>query len=132
MPAGRPTDYTRDTIFAAWQYAMGGWRDAGDKVPSVAGLACEIGVHRDTCYAWGRDPEKAEFSDILKKIAETQERELLNNGLGGVFNAPITKMMLSKHGYADAVDNKSTDGSMSPPSRIIIEAATTADDDAKD
>ena len=126
MPAGRPSDYTADTIFAAWEYATSGWRDAGDKVPSVAGLACEIGVHRDTCYAWAKDPEKAEFSDILKMIAQTQERVLINRGLAGEFNAPITKMMMSKHGYADAVDNTSSDGSMGP-TRIEIVAATADD-----
>lgn len=101
MPGGRPTDYTPELVAKAWEYANGGWREVGDKVPSVAGLACEIGVRRETCHAWAKDPEK-EFSNILSVIAERQERELVNNGLEGVFNAPITKMMLSKHGYSDA------------------------------
>jgi len=126
VPAGRPSNYTQDTIMAAWQYALGGWSEAGDRVPSVAGLACEIGVHRETCYAWGRDPKKSEFSDILKKIAETQERVLLNNGLGGVFNAPITKMMLSKHGYADSIDNKSSDGTMTPKPALDVSKLSDA------
>lgn len=101
MAAGRPTDYTPKIVKAAWDYAKGGWIAAGDKVPSVAGLACEIGIHRETCHDWARDKDK-EFSDILKAIAQKQERELLNNGLDGTFNPPITKMMLSKHGYSDA------------------------------
>jgi hypothetical protein len=101
MAAGRPTDYTPKIIKAAWDYAKGGWITAGDKVPSVAGLACEIGIHRETCHDWARDKDK-EFSDILKAIAQKQERELLNNGLSGDFNYSITKMMLSKHGYSDA------------------------------
>ena len=101
MPAGRPTEYTPELVEKAWKYADGGWKRAGDKVPSVAGLACVLGVRRETCHAWGKDDDK-EFSNILGVIAEKQERELLNKGLSGDFNSPITKMMLSKHGYADA------------------------------
>jgi len=101
MPSGRLTDYSPEIVEKAWEYVNGGWIKAGDKVPSVAGLACEIGMHRETCYDWARDKDKV-FSDILKAIAQKQERELLNNGLDGTFNPPITKMMLSKHGYSDA------------------------------
>ena len=101
MAGGRPTDYTPEIIEAAWAYANGGWIAAGDRVPSVAGLACEINVSRETCHAWSRD-EGNQFSDILKLISRKQERELLNNGLSGDFNYSITKMMLSKHGYSDA------------------------------
>jgi|DEB0MinimDraft_10_1074344.scaffolds.fasta_scaffold61332_2 hypothetical protein len=121
MPAGRPSDYTPKIVKAAWKYVNGGWIEAGDKVPSVAGLACEIGIHRETCYDWARDEEK-EFSDILNAIAKKQERELVNNGLDGTFNPPITKMMLSKHGYSDRVENDhtSSDGSMSPPKTVVL------------
>lgn len=112
---GRPSQYTPKIVKAAWEYANGGWIAAGDKVPSVAGLACVIGIRRETCHAWASDPEN-EFSNILKVIAEKQERELVNNGLTGDFVAPITKMMLTKHGYSDRVeqDHTSSDGSMSP------------------
>jgi len=114
MPAGRPSDYTPEIVEAAWAYANGGWQEAGDPVPSVAGLACEIGVHRETCYAWAKHEDK-EFSDILGKIAEEQERNLVKGGLGGDFNGSITKMMMTKHGYSDRIhqDNTSSDGSMS-------------------
>lgn len=91
-------------------------------MPSVAGLACEIGISRETCHAWARD-EDNQFSDILKAIAKKQERELLNNGLGGIFNPPITKMMLSKHGYSDRIeqDHTSSDGSMKTNITIMHE-----------
>lgn len=115
MTAGRPTLYTPKLVKAAWDYVNGGWITAGDKVPTVAGLACEIGVHRDTCHEWAKDDSK-KFSDILQEIAQKQERELVNNGLTGDFVAPITKMMLTKHGYSDRVEQHLTspDGSMSP------------------
>jgi hypothetical protein len=123
MVSGRLTDYSNEIVEKAWEYVNGGWITAGDKVPSIAGLACEIGIHRETCYEWAKDKNKV-FSDILKAIAQKQERELLNNGLDGTFNPPITKMMLSKHGYSDRVeqDITSSDGSMAP-TRIVIEAA---------
>ena len=127
----RPTDYTPELVAKAWEYANGGWAEAGDLVPSVAGLACEIGVRRETCHAWAKDEAK-EFSNILSRIAETQERQLLRGGLSSTFNAPITKMMLSKHGYSDRIeqDVTSSDGSLAP-TRIVIEAAK-ADDDGED
>ena len=105
MSGGRPTDYTPELVAKAWEYANGGWEFVGDLVPSVAGLACEIGVRRETCYAWAKDENK-EFSNILAKIAEQQERKLLNGGLAGDFNAPITKMMLTKHGYSDKIEQE--------------------------
>lgn len=123
MAGGRPTLYTPEIVAAAWAYVNGGWIDAGDKVPSIAGLACEIGITRETCRDWSKDEDK-EFSAILNAIAQKQERELVNNGLAGEFNPPITKMMLSKHGYSDRIeqDNTSSDGSMTPTvvERIIV------------
>lgn len=124
MPAGRPSQYTPEIIKAAWEYVNDGWIAAGDKVPSVAGLACEIGIRRETCHVWAGDPEN-EFSNILKAIAEKQERELVNNGLTGDFVAPITKMMLTKHGYSDRVEQAHTspDGSMSPQRPVDLSNA---------
>ena len=124
MSGGRPTDYTPELVAKAWEYANGGWELAGDPVPTVAGLACEIGLSRDTCYEWAKHENK-EFSDILTSIAQNQERQLVKGGLRGDFNAPISKMMLTKHGYSDAVDNRHTspDGSMTPQviTRTIID-----------
>ena len=120
MPAGRPTLYTKKLVDAAWKYANGGWQEAGDPVPSVAGLACEIGVRRETCHAWAKDEDK-EFSNILGEIAAIQERYLVKGGLGGDFNPSITKMMMTKHGYSDRVEQDLTtsDGSMRPTTVII-------------
>jgi hypothetical protein len=103
--AGRPSDYTPEIVEKAWAYVNGGWEEVGDPVPSVAGLACEIGIRRETCHAWAKDETK-EFSNILSAIAEKQERQLLRGGLSNVFNASITKMMMTKHGYSDATKNE--------------------------
>lgn len=129
MPAGRPTVYGDNILKLARGY-LTTFKDMGDVVPSVAGLACVLGVTRETCHAWARDPSKEEFSHILWELAQRQERELLNNGLAGNFNAPITKMMLTKHGYSDRVeqDLTSSDGSMKP-TQIIIRAADANSND---
>jgi hypothetical protein len=103
--AGRPSDYTPEIIEKAWAYVNGGWEEVGDPVPSVAGLACEIGIRRETCHAWAKDETK-EFSNILSAIAEKQERQLLRGGLSNAFNASITKMMMTKHGYSDATKSE--------------------------
>jgi hypothetical protein len=97
--------------------------DFDDPVPSVAGLACVLGVTRETCYAWAKDGNKPGFSDILKELAQKQERILVRGGLKGEFNAPLTKMMLTKHGYSDRVENDhtSSDGSMTPVFKTVYE-----------
>ena len=128
MSAGRPSIYKPDMVEKARRY-IANHEYYNDPVPTVAGLACVLGVVRDTCYAWAKDENKPEFSDILGELAQKQERVLIARGLVGEFNAPITKMMLTKHGYSDKVENDhtSSDGSMSPPTRIVIEAASPDD-----
>lgn len=107
-PVGRPSLYTPEIVEAAATYVDGGYEAAGDAVPTVAGLACELGLNRTTCYEWAADPEKVEFSNILTRLMQTQERKLVNSGLRGDFNPPITKMMLTKHGYSDRVEQNNT------------------------
>ena len=115
MTAGRPSLYTPELVKRARGY-LTSYRDMGDAVPTIAGLACVLGTTRKTCHEWANDPQKAEFRDILDELAQRQERELVNGGLKGDFNAPITKMMMTKHGYSDRVENDhtSSDGSMTP------------------
>lgn len=122
MPAGRPTDYTPELLEKAWWYADSGWNEVGDPVPTVAGLACELGISRDTCYEWEKHEDK-EFSDILRKIAQTQERHLVKGGLVGGYNAAISKMMLTRHGYSDRIEQDHTTNGKDLPSvveRIIV------------
>jgi len=125
----RPTDYRPQMVDEARRY-IANHTNFDDPVPTVAGLACVLGVTRETCYAWAKDENKPGFSDILKELAQKQERILVRGGLKGEFNAPLTKMMLTKHGYSDRVENDhtSSDGSLGP-TRIIIEAATPQDAD---
>ena len=118
---GRPTDLNEETIKRAWVYLCDGFKDAGEVVPTVAGLACFLGKSRRVMYDWGN--RSSEFMHILDGIAVTQENILVNNGLTGAFNAPVTKMMLTKHGYSDKIeqDVTSSDGSMTPKAAISKE-----------
>lgn len=100
MAGGRPTKYNDEVLATAKDYIVN-YEDYGDVIPSIAGLACEIGVCRDTVHAWVKDDDKAEFSDIIKQLATSQERKLLNGGLANQYNAMISKLVLAKHGYTD-------------------------------
>ncbi len=129
-PGGQATKQTEELIAIAANYIDGGWKDCGDKVPTIAGLACETGVTRETLYAWERD-KVGPISDILTRARQIQERELVNGGLGGEFNPAVTKMMMSKHGYSDRVeqDHTSSDGSMTPkPTEVRLVAQPLQDD----
>jgi len=102
MVAGRPTDYTPKLLKAAWDYVE---NHEDDLVPSVAGLCDRINITRTTAYDWAKDSEK-EFSYILDAIAKKQEAKLIKNGLDGTFNPTITKLMLTKHGYSDKIEQE--------------------------
>ena len=83
-----------------------------DVLPTIEGLALHIDIARSTIYDWiGQDSEElAEFSDIVEAILGKQSKTLVNNGLNNTFNSSITKVMLSKHGHREAVDNDLTSG----------------------
>lgn len=105
VPAGRPTKYSQEMVEKAQAYLDGEYACDGKVIPSLCGLARYLGIAQSTLDAWGKDPEKAQFSGILSDILAEQQSLLLNNGLKGEFNAAITKLVLGKHGYSDKTDN---------------------------
>lgn len=122
MAGGRPSIYTPKLLEKARDYVLN-YANYGDMIPSIAGLACELSISRDTCHAWAKDEDKPEFSDIIRDIAQAQERKLVNGGLSGDLNPQITKLVLAKHGYSDKqeIDHTSSDGSMSQQHNVTIE-----------
>jgi hypothetical protein len=106
---GRPSKYTEELLAAAREYTAT-CSERGEVIPSIEGFALHIGISRETVYAWLKDEEKAEFSDIVERILLLQARTLANNGLTGVFNSSITKLILSKHGYSDKQEVDHTTG----------------------
>ena len=109
VTAGRPTLYTPELIEAARSY-LTNWQDQGDQMPSVAGLSVYLNIRRSTCYAWAKEADKEEFSDILAAIMDKQELVLFNKGLVGDFNSTIAKLALTKHDYSDKVDGTLSGG----------------------
>lgn len=116
---GRPSDYTEELLEKARDYVEN-YKSYGDPVPTVAGLCVEIGIHKSTAFDWAKQESKQEFSYLLRDIESEQERMLVKGGLADIFNMSITKMMLTKHGYSDKVEQNltSSDGSMSPNIQI--------------
>lgn len=125
---GRPTKYNDEIQAKAEQY-VSGYAEAGDTVPTIAGLACELGIHKDTCYEWAKIHDS--FSDVFTRVGMLQERALVNGGLSGDFNPAVTKMLLTKHGYSDKMEQAHTspDGSMSP---TRIEIVSPSDENGSD
>lgn len=99
-PGGRPTSYSNEMLSTAKDY-LENFKDVyDDAIPSIAGLACVLGVSKSTVYLW-RDSHQ-EFSDTLNRILTSQERNTLNGGVTGVFNPTISKLILANHGYSDS------------------------------
>jgi hypothetical protein len=123
-PGGRPSKYTPELLENCRKYVYGGWEECGDLIPSIAGLACELQVSRETLHQWAKDEKKPEFSDMYKDLLSFQERKLISGGLSGDFSSAITKMVMYKHGYSEKVeqDHTSSDGTMTPTviERVIV------------
>jgi hypothetical protein len=101
MGAGRPTTYDAIKVAKA-VVAYVKKRQQQHFLPTIEGLAVHIEVARATLYEWAS--EHPEFSDILEQLKAAQADQLIQNGLVGHFNATITKLMLTKHGYVDKQD----------------------------
>lgn len=122
----RPTKYNEEIVEKAYKY-IDTYREHGDMIPSIEGLAEVLDLNRDTLYEWRKHEDK-EFSDILGKLLAKQQKVLINSGLAGDFNAQITKLVLGKHGFHDKMDTDvtSSDGTMKP---TVIELVAKGDSD---
>jgi hypothetical protein len=102
---GRPPKW-QDAVDPAWDYVNGGFQQENDAVPTVAGLAVALGCARETIHAWAREHE--EFSHIVKQLMSRQEKMLANGGIMNEYNASITKLLLTKHGYSEKTETAIT------------------------
>lgn len=119
---GRPTDYTEELLATAYEYVT----DCPDVVHTVVGLCLHIGIAKSTCYRWIEEG-KDEFKDIVDTVADLQERKLVSNGLTNEFNASITKLLLTKHGYTDKVETDITTKGQSVNTWTINPVTTNKD-----
>jgi hypothetical protein len=96
------------------------------EIPSIEGLAVFLGVARSTIYKW--KDEQPDFSDILEKLLAEQAKRLINNGLTGQWNSTITKLILTKHGYSDKVEQDVTSGGKPIPILASMNVSTNDSD----
>lgn len=117
---GRPSLYNGDMLEKIKQYISHFQDPESSKMktrevtPTMAGLAIYLGITKKTLYNWAENNE--ELLHAFDELQDTQETILISGGLSGEFNAPISKLILTNHGYSDkqVIDNTSSDGSMTP------------------
>lgn len=119
MPAGRPTKYTEELLEKARKYIGGQWEIEGDAIPSVAGLSVYLGVRRETLHVWANEEGKEEFSNMLGQMLAKQENILLNKGLTNEHSSVITKLVLSKHGYSDKLEQETKHDIADPMKELL-------------
>lgn len=116
MPAGRPTQYSKETLQRSEQYlnscvdrvenrlkersnkSISYERVLRVKIPTIEGLASYLDISRPTIYAWSK--KHGEFLYIIERLRATQADRLIRYGLSGEYNATIAKVLLTKHGYS--------------------------------
>lgn len=125
-PGGRPIEYNDEVPKKAQEYldkcvdeedeyhkTRGEKSDSYDRIirvrlPTIEGLAVHLGISRATVYDWKE--KYPEFSDIIEKLQSVQADRLLLNGLSGDYNPVIAKVLLTKHGYREGIEQTGKDG----------------------
>lgn len=78
------------------------------RLPTIEGLAVHLHISRETIYQWKK--EYKEFSDIIDELMAKQAEALVTNGLSGDYNPTIAKVLLTKHGYREGLEQTGKDG----------------------
>lgn len=73
-------------------------------LPTIEGLALYLGIVKSTVFDWEKKYE--EFSNLVEELRAKQAKVLLENGLSGEYNSTITKLILSKHGYREQLEQE--------------------------
>jgi hypothetical protein len=97
------------------------WEQTAPRLPNLNRLALVCGIHKQTLYRWrdgldsdGNAVEKdaeymgllAKFRDLCTCIENLQELCLVEEGAAGRLNPAVaTRIMASKHGYAERTEN---------------------------
>lgn len=125
---GRPTDYDPSIIDEVVPFMSQGY--------STTALAGRLGVARQTIYNWM--DEHPEFMDAVKAGQaagamwwEERLRATATTGEGNATSAIFGLKNRAPDDWRDRkdVDHTSSDGSMSPPTEIVIKAAPLAQSD---
>lgn len=110
----RPTIYGENILLKTAEY-IAGCKDFEIEnklikvnLPTIEGLARFLDINKTTIYAWRK--EKEEFSNLIDGLLEEQATRLVNGGLTGSYNPTIAKVLLSKHGYREGIEQMGKDG----------------------
>ena len=89
----RPTKYTPKVIEEINQYLKSAIPE-NMKIPTVEGIALELGINKDTLYAWAK--KYPEFSDALEELKMKQKEALVQTGIfgGKEINQAIVALLL--------------------------------------
>lgn len=131
-PGGRPSEYSQELVEKAKEYLEEceddeiqqtvGMSAKGTElfknkvivnIPTIEGLAYHLKINRDTIYDWCK--KFPEFSDIVEDLRAKQAKELINKGLSGDYNPTIAKVLLTKHGYREGIDQTTNDKDIPTP-----------------
>ena len=137
MEVGRPTEYNQTYVDRARQYLtesvdeevqqLTGLSVKGTELyknklkvnlPTIEGLAVYLDINRDTIYDW--EKKYPEFSDIIGVLRAKQANELISKGLSGDYNPTIAKVLLTKHGYREGIDQTTNDKDIPQPILNVI------------
>jgi len=151
----RPVEYKEDILVRAREYislcvdeieeyhkTRGDKSDSYDRlvrvrIPTIEGIAVHLGISRSTVYDW-KDAlsedgslKYAEFSYIIDELQAIQADRLLNNGLSGDYNPTIAKVLLTKHGYREGVDQTTNDKELPQPIINVIFKDNSNEEDSE-
>lgn len=122
---GRPTDYSEEIVTKAQEYidscedeeydyhkTRGDKSDSYEykvkvKLPTIEGLAFFLRIDKTTIYEWEKKYPK--FSNVINDLRSKQANMLINKGLSGDYNPTIAKVLLTKHGYREGLDQTTND-----------------------
>jgi len=97
------------------------------KIPTIEGVANYLGLNKDTIYDWEKHEDKKPFSDVINELRQIQADMLMANSLTGDYSPVIAKVLLTKHGYRDAIDTDvTTKGKEINPTAIATTEAMSA------
>lgn len=101
-PGGRPTKYIPEIIFPKIEEYLAMTGKENMSLPSIEGLAAHLGITSETVRDWA--DKNPEFSLTVKRIAEKQKLQLMEDGMygGKEVNASMAIFLLkANHGMKD-------------------------------
>lgn len=117
-PVGRPSDYTPEIIIKINDYLETAIPE-NMKIPTVEGIALELGNSKDTLYEWAKI--HPEFSDALSKLKMKQKEALVSIGIfgGKEINATIVALLLKVN--HDMIEKTAVENTIIMPKPLLNE-----------